>query len=128
MSAIWNRHPPQVNWSPTPGILPSRAIAKPGQFSHSRTALSFRATGPRPVDKDTVQDREQPNSQFVSGTKARAFLIRADERVMNQILDIDIVACERSRITTQAEQFAEHIELELAAFLSPSGLMDGIRT
>jgi len=56
----------------------------------------------------------------VSGTKARAFFVGMNERVVHQILGIDLGACERPRVAAQARHLAEYVEAELSSY--PVGL------
>lgn len=86
------------------------------ELDHSRDASSFGVTGPRSVDEDIVQDRHQPNPQIVSGTKARASFVGTNERVVHQILGVDLGARERPRVAAQARHLAEHVEAELSGY------------
>jgi len=52
----------------------------------------------------------------VSGTKARAFFVGMNERVVHQILGIDLGACERPRVAAQARHLAEYVEAELSSY------------
>jgi hypothetical protein len=72
--------------------------------------------GPAAVHIDIVED-DSSQTLIASGVKGRALFVSAHERIVHQILGINIVTCERLSIATQGREPAEHIESGLSSVI-----------
>ena len=81
-----------------------------------RSRHRARVPGPTAVHIDIVEDQAPAGPLIPSGVKGRALFVGAHERVVHQILGINVVTCERLSIATQSRKPAEDVEASLSTY------------